>query len=177
MRLRNWWMPYRIVKSLINYPMGAGARCILGWVMVLVSGWLYPLMGQSLTDRLLGAWERTDGSKTWMEIWQAPSGRLTGKGIQVAGQDTVILEYLSISTSGNTPVYCARVPGQNKGKTIRFPLVQSGPHFFRFENSRHDFPQVIQYTFLNGGEMEVLLTTLGIGDARKEIKVNFRKVN
>lgn len=178
MRSRNWWTHSPIVKSLINPPMGAVARHFYCLVLVLASGWLSPLWGQSLTDRLLGEWERFDDGRTkWMEIWEAPSGRLTGKGIQVVGQDTLIQEYLSISTSGKKTVYSARVPGQNKGKTIRFPLAQSGTHFFRFENPRHDFPQVMQYTFLNGGEMEVLIANLENGVARREIKFYFRKVN
>ena len=82
---------------------------------------------------------------------------MLGKGYQVAGTDTTVLENLRLFVDKGKITYEATLPDQNGGKPVRFPLLKHSsdkPEYF-FENQAHDFPQRIIYEFIGQDSLHV----------------------
>lgn len=124
-----------------------------------------------------GVWERVDKSENQFEVWEISSKQqLNGRAFKIISQDTTLLENLEISQKGKKIYYLATVIGQNQGKSIPFLLTQHQEGFFRFENHKHDYPQVIEYTFLSDTELSVQVGVLESGQIAKSFRMKFRQV-
>lgn len=73
---------------------------------------------------------------------------MTGKGLNVAGQDTTLLEHLELTVEDKEVWYIPTVPDQNNAEPVPFKLVYHGDKDLIFENRQHDFPQRILYHYL-----------------------------
>lgn len=106
-------------------------------------------------NSLEGCWVREDSKS--IECWEKQGDVLVGKGMQVTGHgDTVVFEHLQFFERNTERVYAARV-GQDSN-FVEF--IETEP--WVFENSNHDFPKRIQYTFHSSHQMDV---RVGEGEA------------
>lgn len=94
-------------------------------------------------DWMSGHWTSTGGDPVIEEIWtNADGGLLLGVNrTQVEGR-AVGFEFLRIEITDDQTRYCAQ-PGGHAAAC--FTLSDHGDTHVRFEDSAHDFPQVIQY--------------------------------
>ena len=123
-----------------------------------------------------GTWERIDKSENQFETWEvAGKTQLKGKAIKIISQDTTLLETLEILQKGKKIYYLATVIGQNQGKSIPFLLTQQQDKIFRFENQKHEYPQVIEYTFLSDTEFSVQVGALESGQITKSFGMKFQQ--
>lgn len=90
------------------------------------------------------------------EVWSSYHDTLlSGVSFGLRDGQTLVLEKLGIQQHGSRIIYQATVLEQNKGATINFQLNPFVDSLFSFENLEHDFPQKIQYRFINADELEV----------------------
>lgn len=117
-----------------------------------------PPEGSSLPDIswLEGTWVSAEGN--FYEVWNDDgTGGLQGAGITVTERDTLFSEEMTIRTDGGKMVYLARVPGQNNGLPVAFPLESHDREMLRFSNPGHDFPREISYTLLSDTTLEIVV--------------------
>lgn len=120
----------------------------------------------SLTDKLAGTWQSTDGDG-YQEHWDLLSpGHLKGFGASAKNEKRTVLEYLEIKTIEGGLTYIAEVLGQNEGRAIHFNLnnAQSTDNYFLFKNPKHDFPRQIAYRFIANDILEIKLSGKGQED-------------
>ena len=90
--------------------------------------------------------QKTEG-KQRIEIWtKKDSNTLSGSGLKVNGQDTIILENLILSYKDDAYWYIPTVPDQNDGQPVPFKMTKYDALEVTFENPEHDFPQRIVYS-------------------------------
>ncbi len=98
---------------------------------------------------LTGSWNRTNISKsgrTAYELWsKKENGMFTGHGGVLQGRDTIFKERFCILAKDNAIYYVADVP-ENK-QVVYFKVTEINDLGFICENSEHDFPKKIEYTF------------------------------
>lgn len=109
-----------------------------------------------LVLKLMGAWTDSVSEPGALvhEIWsRTDDGFHAGTGFVMVGQDTVFVELLSLAyDSTGLPSYDVRVPSQNEGGMVRFPLTACNGDSMVFENPAHDFPQRIVYALQENGD-------------------------
>jgi ketosteroid isomerase-like protein len=99
----------------------------------------------SSANWLLGEWESRSPQNLISESWKKSGESLIGKGVTKKRQtdSSEFVEHLYIQTVGNDIFYSAKPP-QNEFPTS-FKLTDCSKKHLKFENSTHDFPQVISY--------------------------------
>ena len=100
-----------------------------------------------------GQWSMTNArGGERLEIWKAASKySMVGKGVNVKGSDTLLLETIALTVKGDELFYVATVPNQNNEKPIAFKMVGYERNMATFENPVHDFPQRIIYRYAPAG--------------------------
>lgn len=109
-----------------------------------------------------GVWFMPTDRGDRLEIWKiADDSTLTGRGVRIKPEngDTVTLETMRITLRDTLVVYSVTVRGQNSNKAIDFKLTRDDAEGFRFENPKHDDPQVIRYLLLSNRELQVTTET------------------
>lgn len=103
---------------------------------------------------LKGTWhcEEIEQNESWTYFNDT---LMRGIGFSVEDGQNVKLETLAIHKRGSRIIYQAMVIGQNEGKTINFQLNPFVDTLFSFENLDHDFPQKVQYRFIDSNELEI----------------------
>jgi hypothetical protein len=114
---------------------------------------------------LAGDWtnEATKGGVITKERWIYKNGKMNGKGLVLKNGDTTFMEILSLAMINDTLSYVADVP-QNVSETV-FKLTKFEKNRWKFENTKHDFPKVIEYlkttegfeTIVSGGDRSFIL--------------------
>jgi len=66
----------------------------------------------------------------------------------IKGQDTIVLETISLKETNGTLYFSPTVMNQNDQKPIQFELTDLSDSSFVFENEKHDFPQKIAYRMI-----------------------------
>jgi hypothetical protein len=128
---------------------------------------------QSFDDlkSLEGVWSTTKGVQ-FNESWKIVNDSLLeGIGFSLDKGDTLFTEQLKIYLSGNQVYYAAMV-GSNE-KYVHFKLEEASHHTWKFVNSSHDYPNIIQYTMVNDSLLEA--KTMNIR-GNKEIMFNMKRV-
>jgi len=121
---------------------------------------------------LIGKWQ-LQGKQTF-ETWsRSPGGDLMGKSFKVSGQDTTMLEQITIQQREGTYFYVPDVAGDQKA--IPFKIVHFSETGFTAENPDHDFPKLIRYAYMQKDGFEILNASIE-GDG-KVIPYNFTKVD
>jgi hypothetical protein len=119
---------------------------------------------------LNGTWVRTNlkAGQTGLESWilTAPE-QLTGNAITKKGEQTIVVEKLSLTIKDGEIYYIADVTGNTA--PVLFKLTVLDDFSFTCENLTNDFPKKIVYT-LNGNK---LLATISGGG--KSIDYHFEK--
>ena len=96
---------------------------------------------------LTGEWNRTNAKpgRSGVEKWVVNSAtELQGRGINMRGSDTALVEKLKIIIKDNNIYYAADVP-ENKS-VVLFKFTKLTDNEFVCENPEHDFPKQIAYT-------------------------------
>lgn len=110
---------------------------------------------QSLNLELLkGNWTHTDtGGGVTGEFWKISGQGAIGEGYHIFfANSKEIQEKLYIEKFAGNWCYIA-VPNQQK--PVMFCADSITSHFWRFVNHEHDFPQVIEYSFLDERTLEI----------------------
>lgn len=124
-------------------------------------------------QRLAGVWQ-VEG-RFEFEKWETESpDALRGEGYrQPPGGEKQLTETLRLVRNADGGIaYEATVPGQNDGGTTAFALTFFTPKSWTFENPEHDFPQKIEYRFLDTAYLQV---TVG-GGAGQDFTLRLRKM-
>lgn len=74
---------------------------------------------------------------------------LKSKSYKFNGQDTVLLERVSLKQENNEVFYIPIVEDQNNRQPVKFKLISVSDRKFTFENKEHDYPQRIIYTLVS----------------------------
>jgi len=99
---------------------------------------------------LIGKWQQTSSEGILTETWEKLNdSTYAGKSFFVIGKDTVSSETIRIEQHGKTLLYIPTVKDQNNEQPISFVQTSSSSKQMIFENSKHDFPQLISYTQTN----------------------------
>lgn len=119
---------------------------------------------------LVGAWDRTDvrPGETASEEWRrVGDSSYVGRGVVVAGEDTVFVEALELRLTDDAIDYIAETPGN--AEPVLFRLTTITDTSFISENPAHDFPKRIAY-HLNGRYLRAVISG---GD--QSVQFAFRK--
>jgi hypothetical protein len=123
---------------------------------------------------LQGLW-KSEGNILLFEEWLfIADSSLSGRGFSVNDNDTIIYERIRISENDGKLTYFANVSDQNQGKEIAFPLVEVVFNKWIFENSEHDYPNRIIYTFTSDTTFTSRIENMR-GNKQKEF--HFKKIN
>ena len=103
---------------------------------------------------LIGSWENSSEEGLSIEKWKRESdSTYSGESYFVIGKDTVFSEKISLIQSDNKLYYIPTVNNQNNGQSIKFALSSSTENKIVFENSKHDFPQKIEYKLITSDSL------------------------
>lgn len=92
---------------------------------------------------LSGCWQGRQGTAVIEEIWSKPGGKtMIGLGRTVKSNRTVSFEFMQFREENGNLFF---LPQPQGGAQVRFPLKESRPAKFTFENLNHDFPQRVSY--------------------------------
>lgn len=121
--------------------------------------------GLSLLEGLSGKWEARDtGADHWFEEhWTLKAdGDLEGVGLVRSGNDTVMIEYLSIHRSDTATWFSATIPTQNQSEPVLFRMV-TDKDSLSFINPENGYPQRITYLpeANDGWHLKMVGTKLG----------------
>lgn len=95
---------------------------------------------------LIGSWGNTTKEGNLTETWsQKNDSTLSGKTTFIAGKDTLFTETIEIIQTKDSLFYNTSVSNQNEGKIISFKSSFASKNEIVFKNSKHDFPQKIEY--------------------------------
>jgi hypothetical protein len=105
--------------------------------------------GQSTYQKLFslqGTWSMDSRRGIIYESWQKINdSSLKIVSYKLMGNDTLLLETVSVAQKGNAIFYIPVVEGQNNGEAVVFTLTSSKNGQYIFENAEHDFPQRVIY--------------------------------
>lgn len=106
-----------------------------------------------------GTWKRTAGDEWSIEQWSDTTGGvLLATSKSGTGNRLQSFEFLRISPEDNGDLVYWASP--NGSAPVPFRLVEASGNSVRFENTDHDFPQVISYD-RQGDEMEASIAGEG----------------
>lgn len=114
--------------------------------------------------RLEGKWKANVQGTEWIETWSALSIEPytisgSGKEMQYGGEKPV--EEMTIAEKDGQLVYTVKSAGQNNEAPVDFRLTSSDKQTLRFENPDHDFPQYIEYQFIDDAHIMAKIGKLG----------------
>lgn len=113
---------------------------------------------------LIGTWQNQTSRGNIYETWSKKSDReLVAKSYLLEGRDTVILETIQILQEEQQLFYIPTVATQNDGKPVRFTMKKIENNSMIFENSDHDFPQVITYTKIGNDSLIAFISGVQSG--------------
>lgn len=107
---------------------------------------------------LVGTWDRTNvrPGQTAYDEWERTSDMsYTGRGVMVAGSDTVFVEKLELRLTNDSIYYIADTPGNAEPVLFRVTTVTDTS--FIAENPDHDFPKRFDY-IINDDFLEAVIS-------------------
>jgi hypothetical protein len=128
--------------------------------------------------RLEGKWSANMQGTEWIETWNTLSLQPytisgSGKELQYGGEKPV--EEMTIAEKDGQLVYTVKAAGQNNEAPVDFRLTSSDDKTLRFENPDHDFPQYIEYQFIDDAH---IIAKIGkLGSDSEEYIFDFSKEN
>lgn len=120
---------------------------LITWFYVFSSG----MQAQTISDFswLIGTWVYETPAYTMTEVWtHGETGQMLGRGVAIAGSDTVFSEDIQLNFQKNGIFYLVSAKGQNGNEWISFELkrpTNGASNSFVFENPEHDYPTKIVY--------------------------------
>lgn len=103
---------------------------------------------------LIGTWQNNSAKGSSTEIWRKMNdSTYVGESYFVIESDTVSYEEFKLAQIGDRLSYTPTVRDQNNNKPVKFDLTSMTDKQLVFENLKHDFPQKISYTRINGDSL------------------------
>jgi hypothetical protein len=128
--------------------------------------------GVALPAWLTGAWTTVRGARTIEELWNEPRGGvMLGTGRTTQGEKLVEFEFLRVVQRGGSLVFIAQPNGV---PPTEFALAAHGADSVRFENPKHDFPQVVCYRRV-GTDSLVAVVSASSGGKTQAIRFEYRR--
>lgn len=122
---------------------------------------------------LIGQWEGVHGNGIYHEEWvKADDLTLTGKAYIIKNGESKHLEKLKIHVKDSEILYTADV--SHNPAPVSFKLMLLETNRFVFENTDHDFPQRITYSFLEKYNLKAIVESI-TGMSIHKIEYNLRK--
>ncbi|MEM7552113.1 MAG: DUF6265 family protein [Bacteroidota bacterium] len=120
------------------------------------------------TEWLIGTWvnetKRGNIYETWIKL---NDQELFGKSYQVQEQDTVVMETVRLVEESDNLFYIPTVNNQNQGEPVRFAMSRLTESEMKFENPKHDSPQVIYYRKEGDNDLLAEIWAVRDGQTRK----------
>lgn len=122
-------------------------------------------------NNLVGTW-KVEGMERF-EVWDMQDDKVfAGSAYTVQNGQKYFSERIEIKELDNQWVFGATVSDQNNGNTILFTHNKTVENKLSFENLNHDYPQKIQYQFIDNNTLIVSITGNGEDDyTYKQIKI------
>jgi len=118
---------------------------------------------------LLGTWENKTSGGIIYETWQRKDRlEFAGKSYVIQQNDTVVFETIRLVQENDDLIYIPTVNNQNDSQPVRFTLRTISTNQLIFENSEHDFPQVISYTYLKQDSLVAEISGIKNGQDRRQ---------
>jgi hypothetical protein len=118
---------------------------------------------------LLGQWGNTSSEGILFESWvQHHDSLMQGRSYFIRGRDTISSEVIHLVQRGDSIYYIPEVKNQNEGEVVKFQLTYSDTKTLVFENSAHDFPQMITYKLVSDDSLVAEISGLMKGERRSE---------
>jgi hypothetical protein len=118
---------------------------------------------------LIGTWENKTKKGSLYETWSKTNdNELSGKSYIVKEKDTIVFENIRIVQEQDGLFYIPTVKNQNEGLPVRFAVKTISETVLVFENSQHDFPQMISYTKVSADSLVAEISGTKSGQARKQ---------
>ncbi len=116
---------------------------------------------------ITGTWENKTEIGSIYERWEKISDtELAGKSYIIKDKDTIVFETIRLVYENEKVYYIPIVEGGNDGKPVRFTSRLISEDKLEFENSEHDFPQVISY--IRTGNKSLIAEISGIVEGKEE---------
>ncbi len=136
--------------------------------VLLTALWLAP--GCSLREQLqnpdwlLGTWIQQTARGAVYETWQRNEDlTFSARSYRLNGQDTLLLETVTLQRENNLWIYIPTVSKQNEGRAIRFQMESQDDSSLVFTNPAHDFPQKITYYAIGSDSLVAVISGLREG--------------
>jgi hypothetical protein len=125
---------------------------------------------------LTGKWQNISDEGIAVEIWErTKDSAYNAISYILKAKDTLSSERIVLEQRNKDIFYIPTVKGQNNGKAVEFILTSSTPAQLIFENSKHDFPQLIIYNKISNDSMMAVIS--GKHDGKPEsIQFPFKKI-
>ena len=128
--------------------------------------------GVALPAWLAGPWVTVRGARTIEEQWNEPrGGMMQATGRTTQGDRLVEFEFLRIVKRDGSLVFIAQPNGR---PPTEFALAAHGADSVRFENLKHDFPQVVRYR-RTGPDALVAVVSAVSGGKESAIRFEYRR--
>lgn len=142
--------------------------------LLLWIGLFYACQPKAPAEQFLhGSWvcEMEDQSFVY-EIWNQDAPHLyTGQSFAFRKDKLLYQENMKVEFKDDTWWFAAQVSNQNEGSTIQFEAKQGLENHFIFENSKHDYPQRIEYKLNKNGNLQV---SIALMDGSREAVYYFK---
>lgn len=137
----------------------------------VLCGWNIYLEKQiKKAEWLLGTWENNTSGSSIYESWlKVSDDEFSGLTYILKKGDTVVFENIRLVQENDTLFYIPAVKDQNKGMSVRFALNTISDTEMVFENSKHDFPQIISYRRINADSLVAEISGMKKGREQKQI--------
>ncbi len=118
---------------------------------------------------IVGTWENKTARGNIYETWSKKSEeKLSGISYIIQNKDTILFETISIIEERSKLFYIPIVKNQNGGLPVQFALKTISSTQFVFENTKHDFPQIISYTKISSDSLVAEISGIKNGKERKQ---------
>lgn len=119
---------------------------------------------------MLGTWTIKTQKGVSMEVWNKRSdSSFQGKSWMILNGDTVSRESILLVQRGENLFYIPAVKNQNNGQALPFRLTAGTEDRLVFENTTHDFPQVIRYSRVSGDSILADISGIVNGVTRTQV--------
>lgn len=118
---------------------------------------------------LIGTWENRTSKGSIYEMWSKTNdNEFSGKSYMVKEKDTIVFENIRLVQEQGGLFYIPTVKNQNYGLPVRFTAKSISETKLVFENSQHDFPQIISYTKINEDSFVAEISGIKNGQERRQ---------
>ena len=126
-----------------------------------------------------GTWVMKTSKQTIVEEWDIVNADLMQgtSSVVTPDGDTIPTETLKLSVMKGIVFYTSTVKAQNNNQAIPFKLTTESESYWRFENTAHDFPQVIEYQKINDEKFKAIISGPDANGTEKKMEFNYTKAN